>query len=93
MDLDFFFSNSLQFEFESCPAPGLEPVSSQALPGLKITAPPPVLVPAVLGALALWMSTPPTKGSAAESEQKQEPNQEKLDNVKTLKLEPVYKHV
>jgi len=29
--------------------------SSQALPGLLITAPPPVLVPAVLGAQAVWI--------------------------------------
>jgi len=29
--------------------------SSQALPGFLITAPPSVLVPAVLGALAVWI--------------------------------------
>jgi len=29
--------------------------SSQALPGFLSTAPPPVLVPAVLGALAVWI--------------------------------------
>jgi len=92
MDLDFFFrilynssSNRARRRAQNRKRP--------ALPGLQITASPPVLVPAVLGALALWMPTPPTKGFAAESEQKQEPNQEKLDNVKTLKLEPVYKHV
>jgi len=31
--------------------------SSQALPGFLITAPPPVFVPAVLGALAVWIQT------------------------------------
>jgi len=31
--------------------------SSQVLPGFLITAPPPVLVPAVLGALAVWIQT------------------------------------
>jgi len=35
--------------------------SSQALPGLLITAPPPVLVPAVLGVLAVWVQTPQKK--------------------------------
>jgi len=35
--------------------------SSQALPGLLITAPPSVLVPAVLGALAVWIKTPKKK--------------------------------
>jgi len=29
--------------------------SSQALPGFLITAPPPVLVPTVLGTLAVWV--------------------------------------
>ena len=31
---------------------------SQALPGFLITAPPSVCVPAVLGALAVWIQTP-----------------------------------
>jgi len=35
--------------------------SSQALPGFLITAPPPVLVPAVLGALAVWIQNQKTK--------------------------------
>jgi len=35
--------------------------SSQALPGFRITAPPPVLVPAVLGALAVWIQNPKKK--------------------------------
>jgi len=39
---------------------------SQALPGFLITAPPPVLVPAVLGALAVWIQNPPKKKSNAE---------------------------
>ena len=34
--------------------------SSQALPIFLITAPPPVLVPSVLGALAAWIQTPYT---------------------------------
>ena len=32
--------------------------SSQALPGLLITAPPSVCVPAVLGALPVWIQNP-----------------------------------
>ena len=36
--------------------------SSQALPGFLITAPPSVLVPAVLGGLAVWMQNPKKKG-------------------------------
>jgi len=35
--------------------------SSQALPGFLITAPPSVLVPAVLGALAVWIQNQKTK--------------------------------
>jgi len=34
---------------------------SQALPGFLITAPPPVLDPAVLGARAVWIQHPPKK--------------------------------
>ena len=35
--------------------------SSQALPGFLITAPPPVLVPDVLGAPAVWIQNPKKK--------------------------------
>jgi len=35
--------------------------SSQALLGFRITAPPPMFIPAVLGALAVWIQTPPKK--------------------------------
>ena len=35
--------------------------SIQALPGFLITAPPPVLVPAVPGALAVWTQKPQNK--------------------------------
>jgi len=47
-----------------------------------------VLVPDVLGALTVLCETNPRekKGFAAESEQKQEPNNEKLDSVKTFEL-------
>jgi len=38
--------------------------SSQALPGYLITAPPSVCVPAVPGALAVWIHTASTPGTA-----------------------------
>jgi len=37
--------------------------SSQARPGFLITAPPPVLIPAELGALAVWIQNPKKKKS------------------------------
>jgi len=41
-----------------CPRSMAGVPSSQALPGILITAPPCVLVPPVLGTLAVWMQTP-----------------------------------
>jgi len=55
-----FYSMSLLFDYMSMRLPFIPwsiagMLSSQALLGFLITAPPPVLVPVVLGALAVWI--------------------------------------
>jgi len=45
--------------------------SSQALPGYLITAPPSVCVPAVLGALAVWIQNQNTKNGTSQDTRKE----------------------